>query len=231
MSIVYEKYYNDGLFKKVRTMRFDSESESIICLILNHILQDYDLEKYMQIRLTPQQALDNYVYEKNEVFLDYYKNKHKWMKFDFIFEQVYEYKNKMAYLPVAVVEFDGPHHNFEEQKKLDEYKNGVISNIGAGLVRIKYDELDSLDEIEVRSKYERDIMLSIIKGYFTPTTNFRKSSEFLINEKNQKKFDCLIHKYKRACEESNKKNNKIEYYGKMLSYLQYAKEHICISSN
>ena len=82
---------------------------------------------------------------------------------DFIFEEVYEYKNRMNYIPVAVVEFDGPYHKTDEQKKLDNYKNGIVSNIGAGMVRIEYDKLNSLDENEVRNIYEKDIIMEIIK--------------------------------------------------------------------
>lgn len=117
MSIDYEKYFKQGTYAVVRTSRFDSKSEEKVCLILNRILECYDLEKYMQIRLTPQQMLDNYVEVKSEEFKEYYKNKHKWMKFDFIFEQVYEYQNRMNYIPVAVVEFDGPFHDMDQQKR------------------------------------------------------------------------------------------------------------------
>ena len=57
----YQKDFEAGLYTKVRPDRFDSVSEKKVCLILNRILKDYGLEKMMQIRLTPQQALDNYV--------------------------------------------------------------------------------------------------------------------------------------------------------------------------
>lgn len=227
MSIDNDKYFMQGIYAKVRKSRFDSESEEKICLILNHILKDYSLDKFMQIRLIPQQALDNYVEVKNEKFREYYKNKHKWMKFDFIFEEVYEYKNRMNYIPVAVVEFDGPYHKTDEQKKLDNYKNGIVSNIGAGMVRIEYDKLNSLDENEVRYIYEKDIIMEIIKGYFTKTVNNRKS-EFLINKNNNKRFKHIVLEYEKASK-SGEKNSK--YYDKMLVYLYSSKDIGFTSAN
>lgn len=227
MSVDYEKYFRQGTYASVRTSRFDSKSEEKVCLILNRILKDYDLEKYMQIRLTPQQALENYVEVKDEEFKRYYKNKYKWMKFDFIFEEVYEYKNKMHYIPVAVIEFDGPNHDTDEQKKLDYYKNGIVSNIGADMVRIKYNELSSLNETELRKVYEDDIIRAIIKGYFTKSANYRKS-ETLINDGNQKKFERIESAYKRACEENG---SKMQYYSNMLRQLYSLKELGYSSSN
>lgn len=227
MSTDYEKYFRQGTYASVRTSRFDSKSEEKVCLILNRILNDYDLEKYMQIRLTPQQALENYVEVKDEEFKRYYRNKYKWMKFDFIFEEVYEYENKMHYIPVAVVEFDGPNHDTDEQKKLDYYKNGIVSNIGADMVRIKYNELRRLNEIELRKVYEDDVIRAIIKGYFTKSVNYRKS-DTLINEGNQKKFNRIEAAYKQAVEE---KTDKTQYYANMLRLLYWSKELGFSSSN
>jgi len=227
MSTDYEKFFRQGTYASVRTSRFDSKSEEKVCLILNRILNDYDLEKYMQIRLTPQQALENYVEVKDEEFKGYYKNKYKWMKFDFIFEEVYEYKNRMHYVPVAVVEFDGPNHDMDEQKKLDYYKNGIVLNIGADMVRIKYSELHRLNEIELRKAYEDDIIRAIIKGYFTKSVNYRKS-DVLINEGNLKRFNRLEAAYKHAVEE---KNEKMQYYANMLRLLYGSKELGFSSSN
>lgn len=220
MSVEAEKYYKQGTYAKVKLNRFDSKSEEKVCLILNRILKDYDLDSYMDIRLTPQQPLDNYVEVKNEAFKDYYTNKHKWMKFDFIFEKVYEYNNRMNYIPVAVVEFDGPNHETDKQKKLDYYKNGIVSNIGASIVRIEYDKLESLNEIELRKVYENDIILAIIKGYFTKSVNYRKS-ENLVNDNNIDQFESLKSKYEQA-RESNALKEK--YYNNMLRLLCYSKE-------
>lgn len=227
MNTDYEKYFRQGTYASVRTNRFDSKSEEKVCLILNRILGDYDLEKYMQIRMTPQQALENYVEVKDDEFKRYYKNKYKWMKFDFIFEEVYEYKNKMHYVPVAVVEFDGPNHDTEEQKRLDYYKNGIVSNIGADIVRIKYNELSRLNETELRKVYEDDIIRAIIKGYFTKSINYRKSGA-LINEGNQKKFNHIEATYKQAAEE---RSEKMQYYNNMLRLLYSLKELGFSSSN
>lgn len=227
MSIDFEKYYQQGTYATVKTSRFDSKSEAKVCLILNRILEDYDLEKYMQIRLTPQQALDNYVEVRNEKYEGLFENKHKWMKFDFIFEEVYEFNNKMNYIPVAVVEFDGPHHNDDEQKKLDYYKNGIVSNIGAAIVRIGYDKLKKLDENELRKHYEDEIILAIIKGYFTKTVNYRKNED-LINEKSIKKFNHVKKVYEEACKINNKK---VMYYSNMLRLLYFSKELITSSAN
>lgn len=227
MSVDYEKYFKLGTYASVKISRFDSKSEEKVCLILNRILDDYDLEKYMQIRLTPQQALENYVEVKEDEFKGYYKNKHKWMKFDFIFEEVYEYKNKMNYVPVAVVEFDGPNHDRDEQKKLDYYKNGIVSNIGAYIVRIKYNELNRLNETELRGMYENDIISAIIKGCFTKSINHRKSGD-LINKVNQKKFNHIESVYKKAAEAEN---TKMHYYNNMLRLLYTFKEVGYISSN
>ena len=160
--------FEKGRFAKVKT-RFDSKSEKAVCVVLNRILEDYDLTKHMQIRLTPQQPLDNYVEVTNEKYKDYYTNKFKWMKFDFIFEQVYESNNgkypQMNYFPILVVEFDGPHHDTEEQKKLDLYKNGITDKIGAGMVRMRYDEVENLSETELRKVYEDEIIEELVKGY------------------------------------------------------------------
>ena len=227
MSTDYEKYFKQGTYARVKTSRFDSKSEEKVCLILNRILDDYDLEKYMQIRMTPQQALENYVEVKEEEFKTYYKNKYKWMKFDFIFEEVYEYKNKMHYVPVAVVEFDGPYHDTDKQKRLDYYKNGIVSNIGAEIVRIKYNELNRLNESELRKVYEDDIIRAIIKGYFTKSINYRKSGD-LINEDNQKKFDHIKCAYEKAIQE---KGPKMQYYSNMLRWLYASKELGSVSSN
>lgn len=221
-----DENYQKGLRVSVRKNRFDSQSEMKVCVILNRILKDYGLEFSMQLRLTPQQALDNYVEVTDEAYRDYYKNKFKWMKFDFIFEQVYEDKDKksgmprMNYIPVAVVEYDGPYHEDEEQKKRDSYKNGVAVNIGAGMLRIKYDDLRELNEEELRNKYEKDILLEIIKGYFTKTVAYRKETH-LINDNNEAKFKWLQNWYIR---ESKKMNSKKQYYDKFLPLLQAQKE-------
>ena len=61
--------FEKGRFAKVKT-RFDSKSEKAVCVVLNRILEDYDLTKHMQIRLTPQQPLDNYVEVTNEKYKD-----------------------------------------------------------------------------------------------------------------------------------------------------------------
>lgn len=220
MSVEAEKYYKQGTYARVKLNRFDSKSEEKVCLILNRILEDYDLERCMQIRLTPQQALDNYVEVKNEAFKDYYTNKHKWMKFDFIFEQVYENKNRMNYIPVAVVEFDGPNHETDKQKELDYYKNGIVSDIGASIVRIEYNKLENLNEIELRKEYEDEIILAIIKGYFTKSVNNRKS-ENLVNDSNIKKFKRLEREYEKARERNALKE---KYYNNMLRLLNFSKE-------
>lgn len=149
------------------------------------------------------------------------------MKFDFIFEEVYEYKNRMHYVPVAVVEFDGPNHDTDEQKKLDYYKNGIVSNIGADMVRIKYNELRELNEIELRKVYEDNIIRAIIKGYFTKSVNYRKS-DALVNEGNQKRFNHIEAAYKHAVD---KKNEKMQYYVNMLRWLYWSKELVFSSSN
>ena len=220
MSVEAEKYYKQGTYARVKLNRFDSKSEEKVCLILNRILEDYDLERCMQIRLTPQQALDNYVEVKNEAFKDYYTNKHKWMKFDFIFEQVYENKNRMNYIPVAVVEFDGPNHETDKQKELDYYKNGIVSDIGASIVRIEYNKLENLNEIELRKEDEDEIILAIIKGYFTKSVNNRKS-ENLVNDSNIKKFKRLEREYEKARDRNALKE---KYYNNMLRLLNFSKE-------
>ena len=225
MSVEFEEYFRKGKYAKVRASRFDSKSEEKVCLILNRLLADYDLEKYMRIRLTPQQALDNYV-EVGEQY-EYLKNRHKWMKFDFIFEEVYEYNNRMNYVPVAVVEYDGPHHKEDAQKKLDYYKNGIVSNIGAAIVRIEYDKLENLNDTELRRQYEDEIIMAIIKGYFTKTVNHRKGGD-LINENNNKKFEYVKDQYEKACGRNPKK---AQYYNNMLRLLYSSKELISASSN
>ena len=227
MNTNYEEYFKQGNYAKVRSNRFDSKSEEKVCLILNRILRDYNLEKMMQIRLTPQQALDNYVEVTNENFKDYYTRKHKWMKFDFIFEEVYEYNNRMNYIPVAVVEFDGPSHEEEDQKKLDYYKNGIVSNIGAEMVRIKYDSLNNLNDIELRKAYEDEIIMAIIRGYFTKSVNYRKSGT-LINEENLKRFERLVRIYMDA---AKKDKDREKYYNNMLRLLHYSKELASTSAN
>ena len=219
-----EKAYKQGLWSHVRENRFDSKSEEKTCLILNRILKDYQLGELMSIRLTPQQVLDNYVTTNDDKYADYYLNKHKWMKFDFIFEEVYEYKNRMYYIPVCVVEFDGPHHAEPEQKMRDFYKNGVAANIGADMVRIAYDELEHLDEESLRSRYEDEIILGIIRGYLTRTKNFRKQ-EPLVNEKNLKRFNHL----RRVYEEALKNDNENKQYANMLRLL-YASEELGYAS-
>ena len=45
MSVEFEEYFRKGKYAKVRTSRFDSKSEEKVCLILNRLLADYDLEK------------------------------------------------------------------------------------------------------------------------------------------------------------------------------------------
>ncbi len=225
----YQNNFKAGLHTKVRLNRFDSESEKKVCLILNRILKDYELEKMMQIRLTPQQALDNYVEVKvaDDEYGDFLENRHKWMKFDFIFEEVFEYKNEMHYIPVAVVEFDGPYHNTEKQKKLDAYKNGVVSNIGAEMIRIRYEDLKPGNEEQLRALYEEEIVMGIIKGVFTRTVNFRKSGE-LITEKNQKRFNNLVDRYEKALQADGGKN---VFYQKMLRWLHTLKELGTVSAN
>lgn len=235
MSIFYEKEREEGLYKSVRKSRFDSKSEEKVCLVLNHILLDYGLEKYMDIRLTPQQPLDNYVEETDERYMNYYKNKHKWMKFDFIFENVYEFGHRMNYIPVAVVEFDGPSHDEEEQIKLDKYKNGVANNIGAGIVRIKYNELKDYHDIdsfekELRDKYENDIIEAILTGYFTKTVNFRKEKKLIDqeDEADMKKFNKILKKYVNASKENPQK---AKYYYNLLIILNYLKDAGSVKHN
>ena len=190
--------FEKGRFAKVKT-RFDSKSEKAVCVVLNRILEDYDLTKHMQIRLTPQQPLDNYVEVTNEKYKDYYTNKFKWMKFDFIFEQVYESNNgkypQMNYFPILVVEFDGPHHDTEEQKKLDLYKNGITDKIGAGMVRMRYDEVENLSETELRKVYEDEIIEELVKGYFKKR-RYQIGKENLIRD-DSKKYQRLIGIYSR----------------------------------
>ena len=224
----YQKDFEAGLYTKVRPDRFDSVSEKKVCLILNRILKDYGLEKMMQIRLTPQQALDNYVEVKvtDDKYGGYLENRNKWMKFDFIFERVYEYKNEMHYIPVAVVEFDGLHHDAEKQKRLDAYKNGVASNIGAQMIRIRYEDLKPENEEQLRELYEETIVMGIIKGFFTRTVNFRKSGD-LITEKNQKHFDYLVDQYKKALQVDGENI----FYQKMLQWLYTSKELGAVSAN
>ena len=160
----YDKYFKMGLYEKVRLDRFDSKAEKKVCVILNRILQKYDMDTIMNLRLTPQQPIDNYViYSGNEEFSSFRTNRQKWMRFDFIFENVYEWNDMINYVPVAVVEFDGPHHEEEKQKQLDAYKNGIVANIGASIVRIKYQDLEKFTD-DIMEKYEDDILSAIIKG-------------------------------------------------------------------
>ena len=116
------------------------------------------------------------------------------MKFDFIFEQVYESNNgkypQMNYFPILVVEFDGPHHDTEEQKKLDLYKNGITDKIGAGMVRMRYDEVENLSETELRKVYEDEIIEELVKGYF-------KKRRYQIGKENLIRDDSK--KYQRLC--------------------------------
>lgn len=122
--------FNNGKAPAVRSSRYDSEAEKIISVILHRIWKDYGLYENMDILLSSQQPLDNYIEipkaRYSEVFENKYRNKHKWMKFDFIFESVYEYKEKLNYVPVAVIECDGEmYHDNIEQQKLDSYKDGI----------------------------------------------------------------------------------------------------------
>lgn len=227
----YKKWHDMGLYTRVRIDPFDSKSERRICVILNHILQDYDLETVMQIRLLPEQTLDNYLWigesDSDDPFRGYFLNKNKWMKFDFLFVQVYEHKEQMHYIPVAVVEFDGPDHQKEKQRQLDAYKDGVAENIGAGMVRIPYETVPGLDEALVRSKYEDPILKAIITGYFTESKNFRKEGK-LIGQAQEGRFQFLRKAY---TERAEKSPDKADFYRKMLGLLEEAKEKWTKSGN
>lgn len=227
----YENYYKWGLYSKVRKDRYDSKSERAVCYILNHIMKKYALDEIMQLRLTPQQALDIYIEpdQNDDKFTDYYKNKHKWMKFDFIFEEVYEYNYRVNYVPVCVIEFDGPYHDREEQKQRDYYKNGVAVNIGAEIVRIKYDSLEKLNEKELCEMYEEEILNAIIKGYFTKSVNFRKEGP-LINDSNIKKFNLIFSKYESKAKYTKDDDLRLRY-NRMLQLLYIAKERGRVSGN
>lgn len=225
----YEKYFSQGLFTKVRTSRFDSNSERIVCNILNSIMDDYGFSEYMDLRLMPQQPVDLYVESKDEQFHDFQTNRHKWMRFDFLFENVYRSNGFYHYVPVAVVEFDGPFHGEEKQKRLDAYKDGVARNIGASMIRIRYDMLSGLTEEAVREMYEDDIITGIIRGYFTKTENFRKTQE-LINENNQWLFDKVVTCYTKALERETDLHKK-ELYTDFLCLLFYSKEALMSMSN
>lgn len=215
--------FEKGRFAKVKT-RFDSKSEKAVCVVLNRILEDYDLTKHMQIRLTPQQPLDNYVEVTNEKYKDYYTNKFKWMKFDFIFEQVYENNNgkypQMNYFPILVVEFDGPHHDTEEQKKLDLYKNGITDKIGAGMVRMRYDEVENLSETELRKVYEDEIIEELVKGYFKKR-RYQIGKENLIRD-DSKKYQRLIGIYSRLAQNEKDAKKRI-CYGNMCRIIESVK--------
>jgi hypothetical protein len=239
-------HYQNGLRSKVRKSRFDSVSEGKICLILNDIMGDYKLYELLDLRLTPQQALDNYVEVTDSKYKRALDNRHKRMKFDFIFERVFKRKGRMNYVPVCVVEYDGPHHDEERQKEIDFYKNGIANNIGAELVRINYKDFENFEQESVerlRKKYEDEIIKAIIKGLFTKSSNYRKR-EALINPSNEKYFSFIVDKYSKELErlyrkkssakdekEMEKIKSSMDAISNMLILLQFSKDHVYVSPN
>ena len=225
----YENYYRAGLYEKVRRDRFDSLSEKKVCMMLHRFMRRYDMDRLMDLRLSSQQPLDNYVvYSGDERFADFYLNRHKWMRFDFIFEKVYEWHDEMRFEPVCVVEFDGPYHEDEKQKELDAYKNGVASNIGAVMVRISCSDLQNGDINHLLDVYEEELLSGIVKGYFTKTKNYRQA-DMLINEASIKQFEFISDIYTREITKASQV--KKEAYMKMLQTLYFAKETMFVSSN
>ena len=206
--------FNRGKAPKVRYNRYDSEAEETISTILYSIWKDYAMYSNMGIVMSSQQPLDNYIevpHERyNEIIERRYENKHKWMKFDFIFENVYVKNGVVNYVPIAVVECDGEkYHNTAEQRELDRYKDGVAENIGAPMLRIKYNELDiqgkywsSLPSFEQKKArfievYEDELLNNIIRGKLTPTRDFRKDIEFSKLEYAQKQAQWILKNYER----------------------------------
>ena len=112
------------------------------------------------------------------------------------------------------------------QKRLDAYKNGVASNIGAQMIRIRYEDLKPENEEQLRELYEETIVMGIIKGLFTRNVNFRKSGD-LITGKNQKHFDYLVDRYKKALQADGENM----FYQKMLQWLYTSKELGAVSAN
>ena len=78
----------------------------------------------------------------------------------------------------------------------------------------------------LRELYEETIVMGIIKGFFTRTVNFRKSGD-LITEKNQKHFDYLVDRYKKALQADGENM----FYQKMLQWLYTSKELGAVSAN
>ena len=219
---------------KVRPDRFDSEAERSVATGLYLIMRDYGLDKILNLRLIPQQAIDNYVDIKEDFFSDaqyerFLKNRTKWMKFDFIFEKEYYYNNEIHYEPVAVVEFDGPHHfESEYQRELDFFKNGIAVKIGADIVRIDYrDHEGRLNADSIRNGEAGRIIKAIIKGYFTKSVNYRKEGK-LINEINMKQFQYIVNRYTDA-EKAEESVEKKKNYNFMLQTLYHMKENEYVS--
>lgn len=205
--------FEKGLKSTVRDDFWDSKSEAMIDKILRNICSDYDLGKFMYIRVLPHQPIANYV---ENTFIKAVDNRNHWMRFDFIFEE------SQSHTLLLVVEYDGPFHETDDQKERDQYKNGLCAALNVVVVRIKYNSLDVISDEEVRKKYEADIMRSLLKTYFLSLKQFG----YEIDLKSQKNTSEL--KYKKLCEVYNNalftctNEKKKSFYVKMRKYIEEA---------
>lgn len=214
--------FEKGTKSKIRKYYWDSKGEELLEKRLRSICADYELGKYMSVRVLPHQPVDNYV-ERTDIFA--VDNRNHWMRFDFIFE---EYKSHNLLL---VLELDGVQHADEQQKERDQYKNGLCSAINVGIIRVEYLKKDDVENEELfRERYEAEIMLSMLKTYFSMSTWFgyeRTLEQQKINV--EKRYNTLRRIYGEAYE-SCKDIEKKKKYAEMCRYIEEAKAFFVPSS-